>query len=398
MRYLYGHYGAKPWLLIDEYDSPIQSGYIGGYYDQMIGFMRGLLGAALKNNFYLDRAVITGILRVSKESLFSGLNNLKVYSVFNQVYSEYFGFTESEVKQLLDQAGLVSYSAEIRAWYNGYQMGDQVIYNPWSIVNCVNEGGELKPYWVNTSDNVLVKKLLAQGDRTVKDQLELLIRQEPIQAVIDENMVFGDLDTNANALWSLLLFSGYLKASNLKQKRTKLEATLTIPNQEVLALYCDIIQDWFTLSLGETRYEAFLKSLTTGAVEEFTDRLQRYLLETASIFDVSGHDPEKFYHGFVLGLIISLQATHEVQSNRESGYGRYDVMLIPKDRSELGIVMEFKVVRDPAKDLKLAAQDALNQINARQYKTTLRQKGITKILQLGLAFCGKQVELLSERL
>lgn len=387
--FLYQHHGVKPWILIDEYDTPIQSGYLNGYYEQIISLMRSLLGSALKDNDFLDRAVITGILKISKESLFSGANNIKVCSLFDNEYSEYFGFTETEVEQLLKKASLYEHYPAIRQWYNGYQIGQSVIYNPWSLINCIQKQGLLKPYWINTSGNDLVKHLLAQGDAAVKKDLETLIQGESITAMIDENMVFSDLK-KIPSIWSLLLFTGYLKVIHKEPKRSHLQCELAAPNQEVLFLYQDVVRDWLLDPLGE-QYLEFLLSLTEGRMEEFSERLQDYLIKTMGIFDTSGQEPEKFYHGLVLGMIVSLSDTHEVKSNRESGYGRYDVMIIPKDSEQLGIILEFKTVRDHKIQLNTAAADALQQIKDRRYAEELRLRGIQKILAIGLAFHGKQV-------
>jgi Predicted AAA-ATPase/PD-(D/E)XK nuclease superfamily len=394
--YLYRHYGAKPWLLIDEYDTPIHAGFLNGYYPDIVQFIRDLFGAALKDNIYLEKAVITGILRISKESLFSGANNVISYSVLDEKYSEYFGFTEAQVEQLLKESQLYDHYPDIREWYNGYQMGQTTIYNPWSLSNCIDRKGLLKLYWVNTSSNDLIRYLLARGDRSLKMYLEAIIAHQSITALIDENMIFGDLEKSSEAIWGLLLFSGYFKVIHAERKEDKMQCELIAPNREILFLYQGIVKDWLSQPLGNTRYLEFLLSLTEGRMAEFTDRLQRYLLETMSIFDATGREPEKFYHGFVLGMMVSLSETHEVKSNHESGYGRYDVMLIPKDREQLGVILEFKTVRDPEMDLKQAAQDALRQIAQRRYAAELQQLGIERILQLGLAFRGKQVAVLAE--
>jgi len=394
--YLHQHHGKKVWLLIDEYDSPIQAAYEEGYYDTMIKFMSNVFGVAFKTNPYLDRAVVTGILRVAKESLFSGVNNLKVYSLFSQHYSEYFGFTENEVGDLLQEACLQHKAEKIKHWYNGYLIGNTVIYNPWSIVNCIDEAGELKTYWVNTSGNTLIKNLLACADDITKQRLESLIQNQPISATVDENLVFGDMIQNENALWSLLLFSGYLKALSFTPVDTNLLCELIPPNAEVLALYRGIIKSWFTNASIQGGYDAFLKSLVTGDVPEFILRLEDCLLKVFSYFDASEQHPEKFYHGFVLGLMVSLQATHRVQSNRESGFGRYDVMLVPHDKNQLGIVIEFKVARGK-QTLEESAEEALFQINHRGYAAQLGSEGIQHILKLGIAFSGKQVAVVSEK-
>lgn len=400
-KYLYRHYKVKPWLLIDEYDTPIQAGYLHGYYPPIMEFMRGLLGAALKGNPYLHRAVVTGILRIAKEDLFSGVNNLKVFSVLDSDYSEYFGFTEIEVDEVLTQAGLKHLSSEIKAWYNGYQIGDHQIgshqiYNPWSIANCIRKKGRVEPYWVNTSDNALIKTLLVQADADIKKQFELILAGQTIVSLIDENMVFAGLEKQ-EALWSLLLFSGYLTCTGMQLQYTKYQCQLCVPNQEVAALYKDIVNEWFTDSLGSKSYQALLMNLVEGNLEDFLLMLQKFLLESASYFDVKGTEPEKFYHGFVMGLIVSLSDTHIIQSNKESGYGRYDVMIIPKDSQQLGLILEFKVAR-PNKTLTETAEEALAQLRERRYETILQQKGITNILQIGLAFRGKEVELIANRL
>ena len=362
----------------------------------MISFMRGVLGGVLKSNSYLEKSVITGILRVAKESLFSGLNNVKIYSLLSSEYSEYFGFTEAEVIEVLEKAGLSDRYAGIRLWYNGYKMGETTVYNPWSLAHSVNKGGLLQPYWINTSDNALVKDLLARSDDQVKMQLESLVQNESISAMIDENLVFGDLNRSDSALWSLLLFSGYLKVLHAERKDDRVQCELLPPNYEVASLYRGIIRGWLSDPLGYEGHLIFLLSLTEARVDEFTRRLQKYLLQTASVFDVTGHEPEKFYHGLVLGMIVGLSETHEVHSNRESGYGRYDVLLIPKDPQQWGIILEFKVATES--DLNVSAQDALAQIQRRDYATSLRQKGLENILQMGLAFKGKEVAVAAHEL
>lgn len=393
--FLYLHHGKKVWLLIDEYDSPIQAAYEKNYYEEMVSLMRNFFGAAFKTNPYLNRAVVTGILRIAKESLFSGVNNLEVFSLFRNEYSQYFGFTEDEVQALLVEAGLTKNAPEIKQWYNGYLIGNTVIYNPWSMVHCINRQGIVEPYWVNTSGNILIKKLLARADEVTKQRLESLIQAIPITAIIDENLVFADVAKNENALWSLLLFSGYLKAIEKKIMGTRTECRLLAPNYEVLALYNDIISDWFSETTGEGAYSAFLKTLVTGDVPEFILRLEDCLLKVFSVFDTSEQHPEKFYHGFVLGLVVSLQSTHRVQSNRESGFGRYDVMLIPHDKTQLGIIMEFKTVRG-GQAIEESAAEALVQINQRGYQQQLQHEGIQRVLKLGMAFSGKRVAVVSE--
>lgn len=388
--YLYRHHGVKPWLLIDEYDTPIQSGYFHNYYEEIINLMRGILGNALKGNSYLHRAVITGILRISKESLFSGVNNLKIFSLLNLEYASCFGFTESEVDQALRKANLGHLSKEIKSWYNSYHIGNQQIYNPWSLANCINEKGLLQPYWVNTSSNDLIKTAMATADATVKQDFEVLLMGKPIQALITENMVFGDLDNNSDALWSLLLFSGYLTVLEKNQREGEYTYLLQAPNQEVACLYKNVIRGWFNAPLGRQRYRTFLAYLTEGKHSDFFIVLKSFLQESISYFDAKGKHPEKFYHGFVLGLIVSLSDTHTIKSNKESGAGRYDIMVIPKDRTELGLIIEFKVAQKNT-SLEESAREALEQINRLDYEAELRSEGIKSSLKIGLAFKDKDV-------
>jgi hypothetical protein len=394
--YLYRHHTIKPILLIDEYDTPLQSAYVHGYYDQMVGLMRYLFSAALKDNHNLHKAVLTGILRIAKESLFTGLNNLEIYSLLRSEYGQYFGFTEEEVTDLLKETQLEGKAEEIKAWYNGYKMGETIVYNPWSIVNCIKRNGELRPYWVNTSDNRLIKDLMIKSSAMFKVQFELLLQGKPVSRLIDENFAFDDLADNESAIWSLLLFSGYLKAIQTIPEGTKTNCILLSPNQEVIYLYKDTIQEWFIDRMGQGQYHQFLMSLVEGKIDDFAKILKQFLFETASVFDVKGKNPEKFYHGFVLGLVASLEKTHVIKSNRESGYGRYDVMIIPKNHAQLGIILEFKSVDDDIVSLEKAAHDALAQITERKYQVELQQIGISNILKVGLAFKGKEVSVAHE--
>ncbi|MCK4608671.1 MAG: AAA family ATPase [Gammaproteobacteria bacterium] len=394
---LYQHHKIKPWLLIDEYDTPIQAAYVNGYYDEMMIFIKGLFGAALKSNSALHRSVITGILRIAKESLFSDLNNLTAYSMLTDEFSEHFGFTETEVKSLLQQAELKHLYDDIKAWYNGYIMGTKtVVYNPWSIANCIKNRGNLKPYWINTSDNVLIKLLLQQADGYIKEKFEQILQGDTIEALINENMAFGDLYDNKEAIWSLLLFSGYFKVVNANQgEDLDIKCLLASPNKEVDSLYKNIISKWFTDKAGQKQYDSLLRNLVEGNIEEFKAIFQRFLLETMSFFDATETHPEKFYHGLVLGMIVSLSNTHIIKSNHESGFGRYDVMIIPKDKSKLGLIIEFKAT-NKEDDLENAANTAMKQIEDRQYETELKQHGINNILKLAMAFKGKDVYILQK--
>ena len=303
---LYKHFNCQPYLLIDEYDTPIQSGYLHNYYDEIIDLMRGMFGAALKTNPYLARAVITGILRIAKESLFSGVNNLQVYSVLQPEYSQHFGFTEEEVSNILKQANLADKGEDIKKWYNGYVFGGTTVYNPWSIVSCLNKGGSLQLYWGNTSDNELIRTLIIGSSLEFKEQFELLLQDKTIAKIIDENMVFGDLRTNTQAAWSLMLMSGYLKiASSFLNDRGNTICECAIPNWEVKAIYFNIIETWLGNGQGIEWYQNFLSYLLSGNIEKFVGNFGQVLLRTISVYDVA-HNPEAFYHGFMLGLIAGI--------------------------------------------------------------------------------------------
>lgn len=405
-RFLYQHHGVKPWLLIDEYDSPLQAAYIHGYYDEMIDLFRGMFATALKTNPYLERAVITGILRVSKESLFSGLNNLKVYSLLSAKYSPYFGLTEAEVADLLHKAGLEEIKAQIQEWYNGYRIGTTTIYNPWSLVNCIQEGGVMQPYWVNTSDNRLIKDLLTNSSESFRTQFEDLLRGEPLRKIIDENVVFGDLKKNEKAAWSLLLMAGYLKVIEQHHTDEGLECTLTVPNREVRNLYRQIIKQWLSDGDGVEWFNQFLEHLLVGNLAAFETDLRHLVEETFSVHDTS-KDPEVFYHGFMVGATASLyhHENYEIKSNRESGYGRYDYMIFSKDDSRPTILLEIKRItadeKRNAADLNQllteTAQQAVLQIQQQKYLAEARQRGRKNILKMGLAFCGKRFKICAEK-
>lgn len=397
--YLFHLTGVKPWLLIDEYDSPILSAFLHGYYEQMTAFMRGMFGKVLKSNPYLGRCVITGILRVSKESLFSGLNNVKVYTLLNSQYGEFFGFTEEEVQSVLNQAGLKHDSATIRNWYNGYQAGSIVLYNPWSIANCIHENGELAPYWANTSGNDLIRKILTQSMGNFKVQFERLLAGHPIEELIDEQMVFADLEKNETAVWSLLFAAGYLKVINSRYTAAGLSCTLTIPNQEVSSLYLQIIARWLSSAHGIKWYLAFINHLLTGNLTEFQQGLKQIMESVVSSHDLA-RDPEVFYHGLVIGLTASLfkNPDYEIRSNRESGYGRYDYLILSRDKTKLSLLLEFKRVdynkdsAELARQLDNAAKEALTQILQKKYCIDAEQSG-SKILRIGIAFSGKHFKL-----
>jgi hypothetical protein len=398
-KYLARYHKTKVIILIDEYDIPIQSGYLCKYFDKVIAFMRNFLSGACKDNENLEKSVLTGILKVAKESIFSGLNNLNVCTVLSTHYSDKFGFVEEEVEEMMRYYKIEAKINDVKTWYNGYIFGEDIIYNPWSILNYINNWKlGFKAHWVNTSSNDLVKELITNGGIDLKTELEQLIKGETILKEISEDIVMGEMSNDSNAVWSFLLFCGYLKVVGTQVISNDIHYFLKIPNLEVESLFKHIILGWSKIGLSGTNYQLMLKSLVTGDIEVFDDIFCSYVESSLSYFDVGGKEPEKFYHAFVLGLLVSLNESHEVKSNRESSFGRYDVMVIPKNKDGIGIVMEFKKVNKKRKeDIEMAVDAALLQIEKKNYRQELRDRGIGEIIEIGMAFDGKEVLLRDRR-
>ena len=384
--------GHKIIVLIDEYDTPIHAGHQYGYYDEVILFMRNLLSGAFKDNSCLKKGVITGVLRISKESIFTGLNNISVSSITRPEFSSYFGFTEPEVENMLNEFS-VEHPDEVKSWYNGYVFGNQVIYNPWSILNFLNsEDRQLQPFWIDSSSNDLVRDLILNGPISLRESVETLLRGESISSALPENIVLRDIDATEENIWSLLTFSGYLKALNPRQVHTRILYDLSIPNMEVLSFYEDTIQAWLRRQIGDHRLQQLLKALLQEDIAGFELYLAEMVQTVLSYHDTSGDEPERVYHAFVLGLLVNLGSQYQVRSNRESGYGRYDMMLIPKDSRQTGFVFEFKKVNSKYdKTPKTAMKNALKQIHDRHYALELRQAGVQKILGIGVVVHKKKV-------
>jgi hypothetical protein len=394
--WLHRYHKKRVILLVDEYDTPAHAAYVGKYYDLMIDILRNWISKGFKDNIYLEQGVLTGILRIAKESIFSGANNISAFTVLNEPFKDQFGLLESEVKELLEDYNLSHKLQEIGAWYDGYHMGScSGIYNPWSVLKCIAENGVLFPYWVNTSDNVLMKHLIARGTDDLKVDIEELLRGGSVTKRIEEGIIIPDLEKNPNAIWSLLLYSGYVTIDGAPLSNAVCK--LKIPNIEVHELYQTMVLGWFQTSLHEYKYQMLLSSLTKGDVETFSQLFKEFMISSVSVFDVPAEESEKIYHAFVLGMLIGLKDRYEVKSNRESGLGRYDVMLIPKHKDELGIIMEFKKVsRFEEADLEEAVESALKQIEDKQYAQELLDRGVHHILHLGFAFKGKQVLIRSK--
>ncbi len=390
-------YGKRVVILIDEYDAPIHAGFNYGYYDEIINFTRIFLGGGLKDTGpYLEKGVITGIMRIAKESIFSDLNNLGVFTLLSEDFRGIFGFTETEVKTMLEDFQVANLFESVRWWYNGYLFGDHITYNPWSILNFLRDRRkELKPYWINTSDNKIVDFLLSKGGTELREELEQLVSGESIEKAIHENIILKDITLRDDLLWSFLLMGGYLKQTDRRrdEEAEKTYYMLSIPNKEVRATYTDIIDRYFATKIENKKLEVLLKALIEGDIHLFEKMLQTIVLAVFSYHDF-GNEPEKVYHALVAGLLIWISNTHEVKSNRESGYGRYDIMIIPKNPAQIGYIIEFKSVdADSNETIEAAQKAALAQIEAKQYETELRTRGITHIKKLAIAFLGKKVSV-----
>ena len=396
---LHSYYGKKVLIFLDEYDTPLQEAYMYGFWDELTGFMRGLFNSTFKTNPYLERALLTGITRVSKESIFSDLNNLTVITTTSEQYADCFGFTETEVFDALEKYGMSDRQIEVQTWYDGFSFGNKKdIYNPWSIT-CFLKEKKLRPYWANTSSNQLVGKLVREGSAQIKMVMEDLLAGKSFQTEIDEEIIFEQLQRKKGAIWSLFLAGGYLKVvkSEFDISSGRYSYELALTNQEVKMLFEDMVEGWFS---DETvPYNDFLKAFLAKDLDYMNEYMNRVAEATFSTFDTGRNpsddtNPERFYHGFVLGLIVELAGKYRVTSNRESGFGRYDVMLEPLEKTKDAFVLEFKVF-NPRKEKTLedTVANALQQINEKDYDCELLSRGVQKenIFHYGFAFEGKKV-------
>ena len=391
-KYLNRYYNKPVMLFLDEYDVPLQSAYVNGYYEQGVTFFKTFYGTTFKDNQYLQKTVLTGVSRVAKESIFSGANNFDVYTVLDDEFSDDFGITEKEMDKIIEDFEVQDEKEEIKKWYDGYIIGHtEGIYNPWSILNYL-KNKELKPYWVNTSSNDLIK-LILKNSATVKEKIEQLLRDEEIEVPINLETVIVGIEQNEENIWGLLLGTGYLKVTGVVDLAMGVYK-VKIPNYEIKFLFQNIIRDWFNDKVIGNNLNTILKDLVTLKLDEFEQKFKVLVRQMFSFMDVGENTAENFYHAFVLGMLVGLKDSYYVNSNRESGYGRYDIMLEPKDKNGNSFIMEFKVYREEKeKDINDTIENAKKQIEKRKYEENLQEKGFTNITKMVFAFRGKEVKM-----
>ncbi len=395
------YYKENVIIILDEYDTPMQEAWLSGYWNKAVRFFSSFFNATFKTNPYLERGIITGITRIAKESIFTGMNNFKVVTTTSDKYATAFGFTEKEVFNALDDMELGSEKGNVKKWYDGFTFGSHTdIYNPWSICSFIENNGKYENYWADTSSNGLVNSLMQTGVPGIKQTMEALLQGKSFEAELDEKIVFDQLDGSVSAVWSLLLATGYLKVLDLKYvgEHKRKVYTLTLTNMEADSIFENMVKGWFGGST-ETYYNEFINALLHDNVRKMNTFMNKVALNTFSLFD-SGNkpseqtEPERFYHGFVLGMVVNMADMYIVRSNRESGYGRYDVMLEPVDKNGKAFIFEFKVL-DPDEDeetLEDTLAAAHRQIAEKKYETELVSRGFApeKIRKYGFAFRGRE--------
>lgn len=387
------HHGKKVILLMDEYDTPVHEGYFYNYHKEILAFLRNFLSKVLKDNEqYLERAFLTGILKIAKESIFSGLNNVKAYTLLDEEFADKFGLTGDEVKQLLHDYSCSDYYKKVKEWYNGYHLGDKTeLYNPWSILNFVDaKNMKFRPWWLNTSENKLVRDLILNNYIPLQEDLEELLSGRKITCQVKEDMVFQQLQKNRETIWSFFLFSGYLNVTSSSMINDVWIHMLNIPNRELRLFFRETIATWFQQKVGEDVLVKMLNSLASGDIKLFEFYLQKMVLEIFSYHDINSNYPERVFHAFMLGLLVHYGERYQIRSNRESGEGRYDIMLTPKDKNKLGIVLEFKSIQIETAHEK-PIKEALEQIKTKKYVTELHANGVSKNIGIAILLQQKQI-------
>ena len=391
-RLLNKEYGRPVILLLDEYDVPLQNAYVEGYYDDAINFFKTFFGTTFKDNPYLEKTVITGVSRVAKESIFSGANNFKVYTVLDGEFSDDFGITEEEMEKIYKDFDIQDKKEEIKNWYDGYKIGNREgIYNPWSILNYLADK-KLMPYWVNTSSNDLIK-LILKNSTTVKEKMERLLKGEAVEVKIDIETVILGIEENEENIWGLMLGTGYLKVEEVVNEIEGIYK-VKIPNNEIRFLFVQIIDNWFRNKISGNDIKSILKDLVTLNLKEYEKKFKILVKEMFSYMDIGENTAENFYHAFVLGMLVGLKDSYIVNSNRESELGRYDIMLEPKDKNGNSFIMEFKVMEDmEEKTIEETIENAKKQIEEKEYEENLKERGFKNITKMIYAFKGKEVKI-----
>ena len=389
------YYEKKPILLIDEYDTPIISAWHYHFYDKCIQFMRNLFGSALKNNRYLDFAVLTGITRVSKESIFSGLNNLDVCGVTSDSYADCFGFTHLEAEKLMQDCGYAVKLSELQQWYDGYKFGNVEIYNPWSVINFVRNKCEFKPYWINVSENAILRDVLTNVDERRYKELKMLLNGGNVETMLNENILYSDLGSNRDALFMMLLHTGYLKAVNIVHCPNDISMiSMKIPNREIRLAYNQEVMQYIVPKQGLSLLQEMFFAMINGNSKEFEKKLSQVLLDIVSYHDTA--EPESFYHGLLLGFSVLMTGVYRIESNRESGYGRFDIALFPSNNANAGVILELKAAKSD-EELTEMAKKAIKQINDKSYCIELKRQSVTQIWKYGISFYGKKVHIECEK-
>ena len=386
---LHKHYGTETVIIIDEYDTPVQQGYANGYYDQVIGFIRNLFSGAFKDNPDLAYGFMTGILRVAKESIFSGMNNLKVNTILDDRYSGYFGFSRDEVEQMLAYYGQNNKLTEVCDWYDGYQFGRTEIFNPWSVINYVDEKCVPKAFWLSTGSNDIIGEIIASATPEIIENLRRLMQGETLSTYVDSSVIYPEVKKNASGIYSFLLVAGYLRCTKiLPQDDGNFMCQVSIPNKEISFVYAKEIISRLHPATGESTAAAIQQAIYERDAAALKKSIEEYLLETISVYDTGS---EAFYQGMMIGLCAILNNRYTIRSNRESGLGRFDIQLQPMEQKLPGFLFELKASQNQKENLELLAQAALDQIQGKQYETEMRSAGVNAVIRMGIAFRGKEV-------
>lgn len=396
-RMLCQYYQENAFIFLDEYDTFLNEAFINGHWEEAIEFMKGFMNAGFKNNLHLHKGIITGIFRVAKESIFSDMNNLNVSTILSDSYRQYFGFTEADVREILEYYNIQENMDKVAEWYNGYIFGEKiqtVIYNPWSIIMYVNKG-TLKPYWINTSGNAIIRQLAIEGDNRIQLSIKDIMEDKVIEEVkIDDNIIYSEIANSDKNIWSFMLMSGYLKPVRMDLREDGVYCWLKAPNKEVFYFFRNMMEKWFNETIKGGSVEQMLKSLLIGDIKSFGKIFATTVEKSLSYYDVADDKSESFYHAFVLGLLVYIDKDYWIKSNRESGFGRYDVLIIPKNKNKKGLIIEFKKVdKYENETIDTALSAALKQIENKKYESELLDMGIKDIVKIGIAFKGKEVKI-----